>query len=63
VLRLWGEDVSRTTREKPHKWGTASVPSWFKRMNRREERAKQEHALRTGKELPVFRTRDAYEYW
>lgn len=55
--------MSRTTREKPHKWGTDAVPSWFKRMNRREERAKQEHALRTGKELPVFRTRDAYEYW
>jgi hypothetical protein len=40
-----------------------SVPSWFKRMNRREERAKQNQALRENKEIPVVKKRDAYEFW
>jgi hypothetical protein len=39
------------------------VPKWFKVMNRQEERAKQNQALKGDKEVPVFRKRDKYEYW
>jgi hypothetical protein len=56
--------MSRTFRKLPHKiFYTCSVPKWFKRMNRQEERAKQNQALRNGVELPRIRNRDAYEYW
>jgi len=51
--------MSRTRRRKAY----FSVPSWFKRMNRREERAKQKQALREGKDIPIFKKRDAYDYW
>ena len=44
-------------------WNHWGVPSWFKRAHRREERTKQNRALREGKEIPIFRKRDAYEYW
>lgn len=40
-----------------------SVPSWFKRMNRQKERARQNHALRENREIPVIKNRDMYEYW
>ncbi len=59
--------MSRTYKKKLSLGGSAEsprgVPSWFKRMNRAEERAKQDQALREGKEIPTFKTRDAYEYW
>ncbi len=51
--------MSRTYKKKD-RWG---VPSWFKRMNRQEERARQEQAVREGKDLPVIKKRDRYEYW
>jgi len=55
--------MSRTYKKKLVVWFKGGVPSWFKRMNRREERAKQNQALKEGKEIPIFKTRDAYEYW
>ena len=55
--------MSRTHRTKPRVWFTSGVPSWFKRMNRSEERAKQNQALREGNDIPKFKRRDAYEYW
>ena len=49
----------------PHwkKWARWSVPSWFKRDNRRQERSQQNQALRENKEIPVIKKRDMYEYW
>jgi hypothetical protein len=55
--------MSRTHKDKPIIWFTGGVPSWFKRMNRREERSRQNQALREDKDIPIFRKRDAYEYW
>ena len=63
--------MSRTYKKKfigwwgnPKPYKTESVvPSWFKRCNRREDRAKQNNALRQGRDVPVIKTRDAYEYW
>jgi hypothetical protein len=56
--------MSRTFKEPPPKnYYICNVPKWFKRLNRQEERAKQNQALRNGEELPRFRTRDAWEYW
>ena len=50
-----------------NKWGRAwwcgQIPSWFKRMNRRIDRTRQERALREGKEIPVIKNRDAYDWW
>jgi hypothetical protein len=58
--------MSRTYKTYPQKdkyYMCFSVPKWFKRLNRQDERSKQNQALRCGKEVPIFRTRDAYEYW
>lgn len=50
--------MSRTSKKQGH-----GVPKWFKRLNRQEERAKQNQALRVGRDIPIFKTRDKYEYW
>ena len=55
--------MSRTYRKTSIPWYRCNVPKWFKRMNRQEERAKQNQALKNGKEIPIFKKRDAYEYW
>lgn len=55
--------MSRTYKKKTYVWFLDGVPSWFKRMNRREERTKQEQSLREGKDLPVIKKRDAYDFW
>jgi len=54
--------MSRTKRYKG-RWYESGIPSWFKRMNRRSERSKQSQALREGKEIPVYKKRDSYDYW
>ena len=58
------KDDKHTTK---NKWGRAwwcgGVPSWFKRMNRRIERTKQEQALREDKDIPVIKNSDAYNWW
>ena len=59
-------------------WGISSVPAiytkmrdkkwnykpakWFKKIMRKEERAKQKNALRNTKELPIFKKRDMWEW-
>ena len=44
-------------------WWCGAIPSWFKQMNRQNERTKQDQALNEGKEMPIFKKRDAYEWW
>lgn len=64
--------MSRTRKRKPYNnyaiderpYRTESkVDSSFKRDNRREERSKQNQALRENREIPVIKNRDMYEYW
>jgi len=55
--------MSRTKRRKAPVWYHSGVPSWFKRMNRRDERTQQNQSLRQDKEVPIFRKRDAWDYW
>lgn len=40
-----------------------SPPKWFKRLNRRAERRRQDAAIRDGREMPRFKTRDRWEWW
>jgi hypothetical protein len=50
--------------EMPEWWGwRMCVPSEFKRENRREERNIQNRALREGKEIPIFKRHDEWDYW
>lgn len=37
-------------------------PRWFKVMNRRNERSKENAAVRLEKEVPLFRKGDAYKW-
>ena len=37
-------------------------PRWLKTMNRRIERVKEEAAVRLGKEIPLFRKGDRYDW-
>lgn len=37
-------------------------PKWFKQQNRRNERAKEKAALVAGKEIPLFRKGDQYDW-
>jgi hypothetical protein len=37
-------------------------PKWFKRMNRQQERARERSALQSGKEVPLFKKRDMWEW-
>jgi len=42
-----------------------NVPKWFKKMNRRIEKAKAKEAMKRGnyESIPRFKTRDAWEWW
>ncbi len=37
-------------------------PKWFKRMKRKNERAQEKNALRSGKDIPIFRKTDEWEW-
>ena len=52
----------RIIRQRDRKpWG--KPPKWFKQMNRRIERARVNHAIRTGKEIiPEFRKSDCWDW-
>jgi hypothetical protein len=54
------ENEMSKTRKYKNIW---SVPSWFKRMNRSDERVKANQSVREGNEPPVVKRRDEYEYW
>ena len=39
------------------------IPSWWKRMRKRIQRAKEKNALRRGEEPSRFRNDDAWDWW
>lgn len=39
------------------------IPSWFKTIRKRARRSKEKQALRIGKEVPLFKKDDEWEWW
>ena len=51
----------RLIKNRDHKpWG--KPPKWFKQIKRRIERAKVNHALRTDKDIPIFKRSDRWDW-
>jgi hypothetical protein len=55
--------MSRTYKHNKYRnWTECNIPSWFRKMYRQRDRAKQNNALREGKDIPVIK-KDMSEYW
>lgn len=52
--------MGKTYKDMGYRWDR--VPSFFKRLRRKSRRSKERLALRMGKEIPVFKTSDMYDY-
>jgi|LakMenEpi03Aug12_release.lakeMendotaPanAssembly.Ray.scaffolds.fasta_scaffold283438_3 hypothetical protein len=51
--------VNRQARDRKH-WD--KPPKWFKQQRRREERARVKVAMRSGREIPIFKKSDQWDW-
>jgi hypothetical protein len=51
--------VNQQSRDRKH-WD--NPPRWFKQQRRRKERARVKDAMRSGRELPIFKKSDRWDW-
>ncbi len=56
--------MTRTHKDERRGWSfKARVPSWFKKMQKKKRKAKEKQAVRTGKEPPLSKKSDHWDWW